>query len=69
MREQPSSAIDIFPFKSFQFANGSYAVQRSAQEIEVWEVDLSEHYTIHINDIDDGSIDVIYLGVPTATHP
>ncbi|MBA3920552.1 MAG: hypothetical protein H0X31_02115 [Nostocaceae cyanobacterium] len=69
MPESPSSPIDIFPFSSFHFANGSYAVQRSAQDIEVWENNLSEHYTIHINDIDDGNVDVIYLGVPPATRP
>ena len=53
-------------FSTHLFSNGSYAVQRSAQEIEVWGANLSEHYTIRVNDIDDGSVDVIYLGCSEA---
>jgi len=53
-------------FSTHLFSNGSYAVQRSAREIEVWGANLSEHYTIHINDIDDGTVDVIYLGFSAA---
>ncbi|MBI1280115.1 MAG: hypothetical protein GC179_18445 [Anaerolineaceae bacterium] len=69
MSKVPLSTYPIPSFGSHLFANGSYAVQRSPQEIEVWGANLSEHYTIHINEIDDGNMDVIYLGFSTPTQP
>ncbi|MBA3920398.1 MAG: hypothetical protein H0X31_01295 [Nostocaceae cyanobacterium] len=68
MPKAPHIATQIRVFPSHLFSNGSYAVQRSAREIEVWGANLSEHYTIRVNDIDDGSVDVIYLGFSTATQ-
>lgn len=66
MHEPLSKTSALFPFNTYQFANGSYAVRRSAHDIEVWGANLSEHYTIHINNLDEGSVDVIYLGIPQA---
>ena len=62
------SSTQIHPFSAHLFPNGSYAVQRSAQEIEVWGANLSEHYTIHVYDVDDGKVDVIYLGLSTTSQ-
>lgn len=42
--------------------DGSYIVRRSLKEIEVWGVNLSDHYTIRIAPADDAKMDVIYLG-------
>ena len=37
-------------------------VRRSAQEIEIWGANISEHYTIRVEARDETKMDVIYLG-------
>lgn len=48
--------------------DGSYIVRRSLQEIEVWGVNLSDHYTIRIAPTDEAKMDVIYLGNALSSH-
>lgn len=48
---------------SLLLPDGSYVVQRSPQEIEVWGANISEHYTLRVEDIDDAKMDVVYLGL------
>ena len=55
---QISSAIYV----SQLLPDGSYIVHRSPQEIEVWGVNLSDHYTIRIAPTDEAKMDVVYLG-------
>ncbi|NOG49610.1 MAG: hypothetical protein HND48_09340 [Chloroflexi bacterium] len=45
-------------------------MQRSPHEIEVWGVNISEHYTIRVEAMDTAKMDVIYLGsdLPTLKH-
>lgn len=49
-------------FAAHFLPDGSYVVRRSPQEIEVWGVNLSDHYTIRIAPTDEAKLDVIYLG-------
>lgn len=56
----PSSISSVFV--SQLLPDGSYIVRRSSQEIEVWGVNLSDHYTIRIESTDEAKMDVIYLG-------
>jgi hypothetical protein len=44
-------------------ATAGYMIcRRTAQQIEVWGIDISEHYAIYLNAEGDGIADLIYLG-------
>lgn len=62
MQNQLSPYSSSSIFVSQLLPDGSFVVRRSAQEIEVWGVNLSDHYTIRIEPTDEAKMDVIYLG-------
>lgn len=62
MQNPAASHITSALFTSQLLPDGSYVVRRSPQEIEVWGVNLSDHYTIRIAPTDEAKMDVIYLG-------
>lgn len=62
MQNAPISNLSSIISASQLLPDGSYVVRRSSQEIEVWGVNLSDHYTIRIAPTDEAKMDVIYLG-------
>lgn len=62
MKSPSKSQIGATAFAAHFLPDGSYVVRRSPQEIEVWGVNLSDHYTIRVEPNDELKMDVIYLG-------
>lgn len=67
MKTSPEPQTTLTSFPAHLFPDGSYMVRRSSQEIEVWGVNISEHYTIRVETTDETKMDVIYLGI--SQHP
>jgi len=70
MQNPSTPQISAAIFTSQLLPDGSYIVRRSPQEIEVWGVNLCDHYTIRIEAADETKMDVIYLGniLPLLKH-
>lgn len=70
MQNPSSFHISLSAVSPHFLPDGSYVVQRSPQEIEVWGANISEHYTIRVEATDTAKMDVIYLGIdpPALKH-
>jgi hypothetical protein len=70
MKNSSASQISATVFSPHLLPDGSYVVRRSPQEIEVWGVNISDHYTIRVETTEDAKMDVIYLGnvLPSLKH-
>lgn len=62
MKNSSASPISPTVFSAQRLPDGSCMVRRSAQEIEIWGANISEHYTIRVEARDETKMDVIYLG-------